>query len=133
MQLTCHTSHDADIHFERVILFQEYIDLEASLMSPLEPQTPTSSEPPSTPRNSVGTDHEPENDERDNDSVFGDNSHDIWEFRPVNTRQSESGLDTRKSSLQNGQQTRHKSSPDMAENKKPTRVVTYRSPIQSDV
>ena len=110
-------------------------------MTPLEPQTPTSSEPPSTPRNSVGIEHETENDDRDNDSVFGDNANDIWEFRklPVHTRQSESGLDIRKSSLENREQTdrkynRHKSSPEIAEDKKQTCVVnTYRSPIQSDV
>ena len=110
-------------------------------MSPLEPQTPTSSEPPSTPRNSVGTEHDTDNEDRDTDNVFVDNSNDIWESRkngfPARTRESES-LDTRKSSLPNGEQTDrkcalHKPSPDMGEHKKQTRVVTYRSPIHSDV
>lgn len=108
----------------------------------MEPQTPTSSEAPSTPRNSVVTEHDTESEDRDNDNVFVDNTNDIWEFRkherPVHIRQSESGLDTRKSSLQNGDQIdrkymRHKSSPGVAENKKQQRGVTYRSPIQSDV
>ena len=111
-------------------------------MCPMEPQTPTSSEAPSTPRNSVVTEHDTECEDRDNDNVFVDSTNDIWEFRkherPVHIRKSESGIDTRKSSLQNGDQIdekymRHKSSPDVAENKKQQRGVTYRSPIQSDV
>lgn len=50
---------------------QEYLDLEASLMSPLvAPQTPSSSEANSTPRSSVVTEGDPDND---SDSVFSSN------------------------------------------------------------
>lgn len=109
-------------------------------MTPLEPPTPTSSEPPSTPRNSVGTEHEMESDDRDNDSVFVDNTNDIWEVRNLSrhARKLEGGRNSRTSSLLNGQQTdrkcaRHVSNPEIAESKKPTRVTAFRSPIQSDV
>lgn len=110
-------------------------------MSPLEPETPTSSEPPSTPRNSVGTEHDTDNDDREIDNVFVDNTNDILESRenglPARTKESEN-LDTRIPLIQNGQHTDrkctlHKSSSDMEDNKKQTRVVTYRSPIHSDV
>ena len=40
-------------------------------MTPLEPETPTSSEPPSPPRNSLGIDNDTEND-----SVFDDCAND---------------------------------------------------------
>lgn len=107
--------------------FQEYVDLEA-----LEPQTPTSSEAPSSPRNSVGTDHDTESEDRDNDNVFVDNTSDIY------VKQSKGGLDTRELWLQNRKEIdrkrlRHKSSPHIDENKKNTHVGNYRSLIQSDV
>ena len=107
-------------------------------MRPMEPQTPTSSEAPSTPRHSLGTEHDTESEDRDNDNVFVDNSNDIWEFREHHTRRTESGLNLSKSSLQSGAQTgknhmRHKSSPDLADKNKGSRVATYRAPIQSDV
>lgn len=108
-------------------------------MSPLEPQTPTSSEPPSTPRNSVGTNHDTDNDDRENDSVFVDNASDVWESRPskltARTIESES-LDTGK--IQNAEQldskyALQKLSANTGEDKKQTRVVAYRSPIHSDM
>ena len=112
-------------------------------MSPLEPQTPTCSEPPSTPRNSVGTEHDTDNDDRDIDNVFVDNANDILESRarenglPARTKESEN-LNTRIPLIQNGDHNDrkcalHKSSSDMEDNKKQTRVVTYRTPIHSDV
>ena len=116
--------------------FQEYLDLDA-----LEPQTPTSSEPPSTPRNSLGTEHDTDNDDRDIDNVFVDNANDILQSRenelPARTIESEN-LDTIVPLIQNGdhkdrKSALHKSSSDMEGNKKQTRVVTYRSPIHSDV
>lgn len=110
-------------------------------MSPLEPQTPTSSEPPSTPRNSVVTEHDTDNDDRDIDNVFVENTSDVLESREngyaARTRQSEN-MDTRIPLIENGEQVDRKrsllkSSPDMGESKKQTRVVTYRAPIHSDV
>lgn len=110
-------------------------------MSPLEPQTPTSSEPPSTPRNSLGTEHDTDNDDRDIDNVFVDNANDILASRenelPSRTKESEN-LDKTIPWIQNGdhkdrKSALHKSSSGMEDNKKQTRVVTYRSPIHSDV
>ncbi|XP_078358900.1 fibroblast growth factor receptor 4-like [Oculina patagonica] len=120
---------------------QEYLDLDASLMSPWEPQTPTSSEPPSTPRTSVVTEHDTDNDDRDIDNVFVDNADDILESRdngcPARTRESEN-LETRIPLIENRQPVDRKraplkSSPDMGERTKQTRVVAYRAPIHSDV
>ena len=116
--------------------FQEYLDLDA-----LEPQTPTSSEAPSTPRNSLGTEHDTDNDDRDIDNVFVDNTNDILESceneLPARTKESEN-LDTTIPLIQNGDHedstcAPHRSSSDLEDNKKQTRVVTYRSPIHSDV
>ena len=110
-------------------------------MSPLEPETPTSSEPPSTPRHSLGTEHDTDNDDRDIDNVFVDNANDILESHenelPSQTKESEN-LDTAVPLIQNGDHkdrkcALHKSSSDMEDNKKQTRVVTYRLPIHSDV
>lgn len=110
-------------------------------MSPWEPQTPTSSEPPSTPRTSVVTEHDTDNDDRDIDNVFVDNADDILESRdngcPARTRESEN-LETRIPLIENRQPVDRKraplkSSPDMGERTKQTRVVAYRAPIHSDV
>lgn len=110
-------------------------------MSPLEPQTPTNSEPPSTPRTSVVTEHDTDNDDRDIDNVFVDNANDILESRdngyPDRTKESEN-LETRIPLIENREQVDKKravlkSSPDMGESKKQTRIVTYRAPIHSDV
>ncbi|XP_068709972.1 fibroblast growth factor receptor 3-like isoform X1 [Montipora foliosa] len=121
---------------------KEYIDLEASQISSMEPQTPTSSEAPSTPRHSVATEHDTESDDRDNDNVFVDNSNDIWESRrhelPYHVRQPENALDITRSLFQSEEQiernhARHKSSLGADENKKKSSFATFRSPIQSDV
>ena len=54
-------------------LLQEEIHQEASLMIPLVTRASNSSlVSPSTPRNTGGTEHEMENDGRDNDSVSPD-------------------------------------------------------------
>ena len=44
-----------------LLILQEYVDLETSFMVSLEPSTPTPLEPPTAPRNSIGTEHELEN------------------------------------------------------------------------
>lgn len=107
----------------------------------MEPQTPTSSEPPSTPRNSLGTEHDTDNDDRDIDNVFVENANDILESRenelPARSKESEN-LDTTIPLTKNGHHkdstcAPHTSNSDMVNNKKQTRVVTYRSPIHSDV
>ena len=119
--------------------FQEYLDLDAVLMSPLEPQTPTSSEPNSTPRNSLGTDHYTDNDDRDTDNVFVDNPSDVWESRQ-NTltalRRDSESMDTRK--MNSVEQLDKKfavqeRAGDADEDKKQTSFVASRLPIQSDV
>lgn len=118
---------------------KEYLDLDAVLMSPLEPQTPTSSEPNSTPRNSLGTDHYTDNDDRDTDNVFVDNPSDVWESRqntPTALKRDSESMDTRK--MNSVEQLDKKfavqeRAGDADEDKKQTSVVASRLPIQSDV
>lgn len=118
---------------------KEYLDLDAALMSPLEPQTPTSSEPTSTPRNSLGTDHYTDNDDRDTDNVFVDNPKDVWECRqhtPTALRRDSESMDTKK--INSVEQLDKKYSVqeragNTGEDKKQTRVVASSVPIQSDV
>ena len=78
---------------------------------------------PSTPRNTGGTEHEMENDGRDNDSVSPDHDTNvIWKARnpSIHTRQLK-----RDQKLQ---------SPKMAGDKKKTSDVTFpRLPIESNV
>ena len=72
-------------------LLQEEIHQEASLMIPLVTRASNSAlVSPSTPRNTGGTEHEMENDGRDNDSVSPDHDNNvIWGvFNPsIHTRQ----------------------------------------------
>ena len=44
-----------------LLILQEYIDLETSFVILLEPATPPPLEPPTAPRNSIGTEYELEN------------------------------------------------------------------------
>lgn len=108
---------------------KEYIDLEASLMSPVEPQTPTLSEAPSTPRHSMGNELGTENEDKDNDNVFFDNINEL----PLQTRQPEGVLDKRNVWLESERQierrhSRRKLNLGEAENNR-----SYRSRIESDV
>ena len=68
-------------------LLQEEIHQEASLMIPLVTRASNSAlVSPSTPRNTGGTEHEMENDGRDNDSVSPDHDTNvIWDVRNPST------------------------------------------------
>ena len=105
-------------------LLQEEIHQEASLMIPLVTRASNSSlVSPSTPRNTGGTEHEMENDGRDNDSVSPDHDTNVlWEVcnPSIHTRQLK-----RDQKLQN---------PKIAGDKKETSDVTFpRLPIETDV
>ena len=122
-----------------IVLRQEYIDLDASQMSAMEPQTPTSSEAPSTPRHSFGTEHDTETDDRDNDNVFVDNSSDVWESRhqelQVRIRQTENATDVLLGNTKELERKPEKHKSSLSEDKSKTKpsLLMYRSPIQSDV
>ena len=105
-------------------LLQEEIHQEASLMIPLVTRASNSAlVSPSTPRNTGGTEHEMENDGRDNNSVSPDHdTHNIWEVcnPSMHTRQLK-----RDQKLQ---------SPKIAGDKKETSDATFpRLPIETDV
>ena len=105
-------------------LLQEEIHQEASPMIPLATRASNSSlVSPSTLRNTGGTEHEMENDGRDNDSVSPDHDTNvIWKARnpSIHTRQLK-----RDQKLQ---------SPMMAGDKKETSDATFpRLPIETDV
>lgn len=103
-------------------------------MSPVEPQTPTLSEAPSTPRHSMGNELGTENEDKDNDNVFFDNINEL----PLQTRHPEGVLDKRNVWLESERQierrhSRRKSNLGEAENNNKPSVISYRSRIESDV
>lgn len=103
-------------------------------MSPVEPQTPTLSEAPSTPRHSMGNELGTENEDKDSDNVFFDNTNEL----PLHTRQPESVLDKRDVWLENERQierkhARRKSNLGETEHNNKPCVTSYRSRIESDV
>ena len=106
-------------------LLQEEIHQEASLMIPLVTRASNSAlVSPSTPRNTGGTEHEMENDGRDNDRVSPDHDTNvIWEVCNPSTH--------RRQLLKRGQELQ---SPEIAADKKKTSDATFpRLPIESNV
>ena len=102
-------------------LLQDEIHQEASLMIPLVTRASNSSlVSPSTPRNTGGTEHEMENDGRDNDRVSPDHDTNVICNPSIHTRQLK-----RDQKLQ---------SPKIAGDKKETSDTTFpRLPIETDV
>ena len=70
-------------------LLQEEIHQEASPMIPLVTRASNSSlVSPSTPRNTGGTEHEMENDGRDNDSVSPDHDTNVGSLQSIDTHET---------------------------------------------